>query len=94
MKTIINTESGESIYVIYDEDTIKSLISDIIKNCSIRRNTESRINARTYSEAENKINSAIDWNGNKILQKKLFMILLIIGDMETLFHIHLHLICY
>lgn len=69
MQIKMNTENRESIYeLVYDEETMKLLISDIIKKCSIRRRTRCRVKARTHNEAETQINSATDWNGNKIYE--------------------------
>lgn len=69
MQIIINTENKESTYeLIYDKEVIKGLIGDIIENCSIRKKIKSSTTARTYSEAENKINSATDLIGNKIYE--------------------------
>lgn len=69
MNIVINKDNKESIYeLVYDEESIKSLISEIITNCSVRKQCKSRFEARTYAEVENKINSATDWNGNKIFE--------------------------
>ena len=69
MQIVMNTENKESIYeLVYDEESIRSLISEIITNCSIRKQCKSRFEARTYAEVENKIKSATDWNGNKIFE--------------------------
>ena len=69
MQMIMNEGNKQSIYeLVYDEETLKSLISEIIKNCSIRRKRKSCIEARNHKELEEKINSAIDFNGNKIYE--------------------------
>lgn len=69
MQMIMNKGNKQSIYeLVYDEETLKSLISEIIKNCSIRRKRKSCIEARNHKELEEKINSAIDFNGNKIYE--------------------------
>lgn len=69
MQIVMNNENKESIYeLVYDEETIRGLISEIITNCSIRKQCKSCFEARTYAEVENKINSATDWNGNKIFE--------------------------
>lgn len=69
MQIVMNSDNKESIYeLVYDEELIRSLISEIITNCSIRKQCKSHFEARTYAEVENKINSATDWNGNKIFE--------------------------
>jgi len=69
MQIVMNTENKESIYeLIYDEESIRRLISEIITNCSIRKRRKSCIEARNHKELEEKINSAIDFNGNKIYE--------------------------
>ena len=69
MQIVINSENRECIYeLVYDEESIRSLISDIIANCSIRKQCKSRFEACSYAEVKNKINSATDWNGNKIFE--------------------------
>ena len=51
MQIVMNTEYKESIYeLVYDEESIGSLISKIIKNCSIRKRCKSCFKARTYAE--------------------------------------------
>lgn len=69
MEIVINNGNKQSIYeLIYDEKMLKSLISEIIKNCSIRKRSKSCIEARNCEELEGKINSAVDFNGNKIYE--------------------------
>lgn len=69
MQIVVNRENKELIYeLINDEESIKNLISEIIKNCSIRKESKCYIAARTYNEAEAKINSSTDWNGVKIYE--------------------------
>lgn len=69
MEIVINNGNKQSIYeLVYDEEILKSLISEIIKNCSIRKRSKSCIEARNHKELEEKINSAIDFNGNKIYE--------------------------
>jgi len=69
MQILMNEGNKQLIYeLVYDEETLKNLISEIIKNCSIRRRRKSCIEARNHKELEEKINSAIDFNGNKIYE--------------------------
>lgn len=69
MQIIMNEGNKQAIYeLVYDEETLKNLISEIIKNCSIRRRRKSCIEARNHKGLEEKINSAIDFNGNKIYE--------------------------
>lgn len=69
MQIVEKKGNRESIYeVVYDQNAIKSLISEIIENCSIRRRTESQINT-TENEIEKiktLVSSIKDWNGNKV----------------------------
>lgn len=69
MEITIKKENVESIYeLVYDKENIENLISNIIKNCSIRKRIKTRIEASSYDNAESIINSATDWNGNKIYE--------------------------
>ena len=69
MKLVKNTENRESIYeIVYEESTIKELISEIIKNCSIRVRGRHRVEANTLEGAKNKIDSLVDSIGNKIYE--------------------------
>lgn len=72
MQIVMNTENEESIYeLVYDEESIRNLISDIITNCSIRKQCEScfEIMDRADSVKVNYEITATDWNGNKIHEK-------------------------
>lgn len=67
MQIIMNSENKESIYeLIYDEESIRSLISEIIKNCSIRKQCKCFVEATSHVKAVIKIDSATNWNGDKI----------------------------
>lgn len=61
-----NTESTYDLS--FDEETIRNLISNIIDDCSIRRNRTSCVEAHSLDHTETKINSARDWKGNKIYE--------------------------
>lgn len=69
MKLVKNTENRESIYeIVYEESTIKELISEIITNCSIRVRGRHRVEANTLKEAKEIIDSLVDSIGNKIYE--------------------------
>lgn len=62
-------ENKETIYDIeYDEEAMKTLIANIINNCSIRRKRRCCIEARSLEEAQNTILNAESWCGNKIYE--------------------------
>lgn len=52
--------------LIYDEKSIRNLISEIIEKCSIRKECKSEIKACGYADAEKEIASIKDFNSNKI----------------------------
>lgn len=63
MNLVINTDNKESIYeLVYNEETIKGLISEIIKNCSFRKKSRYVVQARTKEGAESQIISNIFWD--------------------------------
>ena len=67
MQIVINEGNKELIYELYyDEKSLKTLISEIIKNCSIIKEGKYFIQARSYKEAETTINSTTNYNGDKI----------------------------
>lgn len=69
MKLVKNTENRESVYeLVYEESTIKELISEIITNCSIRVRGRHRVEAKTLEGAKSKINALVDSIGNKIYE--------------------------
>lgn len=61
-----NIENQTSIKLVYDEQLIRELISDIIKNCSYRERISGTIIGRTLRSAENAIISATNFNGDPI----------------------------
>ena len=69
MEIVKTSENKESVYeLVYEENTIKELISEIITNCSIRVRGRYRVEAKTLEEAEDKINASIDLIGNKVYE--------------------------
>lgn len=69
MKIVMNSENKSLTYKLaYNNDLIKELISEIIKNCSIRKRRKYYVEARTTEEAKNKISSTINYNGDKIYE--------------------------
>lgn len=59
----MNSDNKESIYeLVYDKQIIKGLISEIVKNCSIRRKSRYVVQARTIEEAESQITSSMFQN--------------------------------
>lgn len=67
MQIVVNTDNKKLIYeLVYDEETIKKLINEIIENCSIRRKGKYCVTARTSAEAQRKINCSLSWNYSKI----------------------------
>ena len=60
MQIIVKNGNKETIYeLIYDKETIKQLIDDIVKNCSIRKKSRYVVNAVTIEEAKEQINSSM-----------------------------------
>lgn len=69
MQIIAKDGNKESVYELtYDCEEIKQLIGSIIENCSVRIKQKCCIEAMTFWEAENIINSKVDWSGNKIYE--------------------------
>ncbi len=69
MQIIRKDKNKESTYeIVYDEETIRTLINEIINNCSFRRNQRCCVEARTFEDAKVLIDSTVDWNGNKIYE--------------------------
>jgi len=67
MQIVLNTENKELIYeLVYDEEKLKKLISEIIENCSIRIKGKYCVTARTSAEAQRKIDCSLSWNCSKI----------------------------
>ena len=64
-----NIENQTSIELVYDEELIRELICDIIKDCSYRETrTDYRTVGRTYRNAYDEIKSATNLNGDKIYE--------------------------
>ena len=61
-----NIENQTSIELVYDEELIRELICDIIKDCSYRERISGTIIGRTLRSAENAIISAKNFNGDSI----------------------------
>lgn len=69
MQIVKNTENRESIYELnYDEQLIKELIADIIKNCSYRKRTRCAIEAHSQKEAIKIISSKTNYVGDKLYE--------------------------
>lgn len=69
MEITKTSENKVSVYeIVFDEEQIKNLISEIIKNCSIRVRGRYRVEAKTLEGAKNKIDALVDSIGNKIFE--------------------------
>lgn len=69
MQIIKKEGNTESTYeIVYDEQVIRKLIADIIRNCSFRRKESHRIEARSEKELLKKIDSAVYWNDIKLYE--------------------------
>lgn len=69
MEITKTSENKVSVYeLIFDEEQIKNLRNEIIKNCSIRVNGRYRVEAHTHTDAKEIINSLVDSIGNKIYE--------------------------
>jgi len=69
MEIVKKSENKESVYeIVFDEEQIKNLRNEIIKNCSIRVRDRHRVEAKTLEGAKDKINSLVDSIGNKIYE--------------------------
>lgn len=69
MEIVKKSESKESVYeIVFDEEQIKNLRNEIIKNCSIRVRGRHRVEATTLEGAKDEINSLVDAIGNKIYE--------------------------
>ena len=69
MEITKTSENKESVYeLVYEKNIIKELISEIIKNCSIRVRGRYRVEAKTLEGAKNKIDAMVDSIGNKIYE--------------------------
>ena len=64
-----NIENQTSKELVYDEQLIRDLICDIIKDCSYRETkTDYRTVGRTYRKAYDEIISATNFNGDRIYE--------------------------
>lgn len=69
MEIVKTSENKESVYeLVFDEEQIKNLRNEIIKNCSIRVRGRYRVEAQTLEGAKNKIDALVDSIGNKIYE--------------------------
>lgn len=69
MEITKTSENKVSVYeIVFDEEQIKNLRNEIIKNCSIRVRGRYRVEAKTLEGAKNKIDALVDSIGNKIYE--------------------------